>query len=41
VRRIRERRFEINPEYDNPYDDFARICQTNVFGAEAPREEEP
>jgi hypothetical protein len=35
VRSIRARRFEMNQEYDSRHDDLARICQANVFGAEA------
>jgi len=39
VRNIRARRFEINDEYVSSYDDFARICQTTVFGAGASAED--
>jgi hypothetical protein len=41
VRAIRARRFEPNPDFAHPVDDFARICQTSVFGAELPPEAEP
>ena len=40
VRDIRARRFEPNPEYPHPQDDFGRICQTAVFGAETQPEVE-
>ncbi|MHC4129554.1 MAG: PD-(D/E)XK nuclease family protein, partial [Planctomycetota bacterium] len=41
VRDIRARRFDPNPDYAYPDDDLARICQTAVFGAETPPEDEP
>jgi hypothetical protein len=41
VRGVRARRFEPNPDYSYPFDDFGRICQTAVFGAEPPAEDEP
>jgi len=33
VRGIRAGRFEINPEYDSPFDGFSAICQADVLGA--------
>ena len=41
VRGVRDRRFEPNPDHRYPHDDFARICQTAVFGGEASPEDEP
>jgi RecB family exonuclease len=35
VRDIRAGRLERNPDYSEPWDAFARICQTNVFTAAA------
>ena len=40
VRDIRARRFEPNPDYAQLQDDFARICQTAVFGVETQPEVE-
>jgi hypothetical protein len=40
VRGVRARRFEPNPDHTYVHDDFARICQTAVFGAEPPAEDE-
>ena len=36
VRDIRAGKFEMNPEFDSPFDDFERICHSKVFGEHEP-----